>query len=298
MKPNELIERLDRTPSLAVAWRSGETVEIARVEVGREVADIFARIAREHVEGLAERRGRRYAPDLDIVAKEEYATAPVARLDANGAVIDMTTDVVMMDPMPASQLPQRTLLFYAFVFDGIAAFVRKTNPHVSAKRGHVLTRLSGALIQIEEPVFDFDRRVDLVITDDELLISNTTAFEYLFKDDDFLTRNIPKWVQAIADELPFAPGSDEVLIERGMSNTRRRRRLEAIVERDHLRGVKIGMLRAMAKRCGLDTSRIIKRNQLVVDAETIDDVLKLLNEDLFVGGLSGDSFEVDKKAAR
>ena len=298
MKPAEVSEKLTRAPALAVAWRTGDTLDIARVEIGNEVAETFREIAAEHSQALEERRGRVYAPDLDIEVREEYATAPTGQLDDEDPVINLVSDISLMDPILASDLPHRSLLLYAFVFGGVAAFVRKTNPHLSAKRGRVLTRLSDALVRIDEPVFGFDRKFDLVITPDSLLISNATAFEYLFKGDDFVTRVIPTWVEAIAEAIPLAPGSDAMLIDRGISNMRRRRRLEAIVERGHLGEVKITKLRSEAKRLDLDSSKLIKRNQLVVDADTIDDVLKLLNEDLFVGGLSGESFEVDKKAAR
>lgn len=79
---------------------------------------------------------------------------------------------------------------------------------------------------------------------------------------------------------------------------RRRRRLEAIAERGHLASVSSRKLKLEIVRLGLDASRLMAGNKLIVNDETIDDVLKLLNEDLFIGGLSGNEFEVDKKAPR
>lgn len=296
VSPNDI--QLEKSPVLAVAWRSGSDIEVARIELGRDVAEVFREIASEHLASLGKRHPRAYSPELDIDRREEYATASRKSLNATDPIVSLLGTTQSMDPLAASRLPTKSLLLYAFVFGDQAMFVRKANPHVTARSGHMVTRLGSTLTRINDPVFDFDRKIDLVVTEAELWISSTTAFEYLFKDDSFLTSNVPKWVGTIAAAIPLAPGSDEALLERGVSNMRRRRRLEAIAERGHLASVSSRKLKLEIVRLGLDASRLMAGNKLIVNDETIDDVLKLLNEDLFIGGLSGNEFEVDKKAPR
>jgi len=296
VSPNKM--RLEESPVLAVAWRSGSDIEVARIELSRDVAEVFREIAIEHLASLSDQRARAYSPELDIDRGEEYATATRESLNAADPIISLLGTTQTMDPLAANRLPTKSLLLYAFVFSDQAMFVRKANPHVTARSGHVITRLGPSLTRIKAPVFDFDRKVDLVVTEDELWISNATAFEYLFKDDSFLTSNVPKWVGTIASAIPLAPGSDQTLLERGVSNMRRRRRLESIAERGHLSSVSSRKLKQEIVRLGLDADQLMAGNKLVVNGETIDDVLKLLNEDLFIGGLSGSEFEVDKKAPR
>jgi len=57
-------------------------------------------------------------------------------------------------------------------------------------------------------------------------------------------------------------------------------------------------LKAEIIRLRLNVDELMAGSKLVVNDGTIDDVLKLLNVDLFIGGLSGGEFEVDKKAPR
>jgi hypothetical protein len=296
VSPNEI--RLEESPILAVAWRSGNDIEVARIELSREVSDVFREIAGEHLASLSNQRARVYSPELDIERGEEYATAARGSMNPADPIIALLDTTQTMDPLAANDLPAKSLLLYAFVFEDQAMFVRKANPHVTARTGHVITRMGSSLSRIEDPIFDFDRKIDVVVTEDELWISNATAFEYLFKDDSFLTNNVPKWVGAIASAIPLAPGSDQALLERGVSNMRRRRRLESIAQRGHLSSVTSSKLKREIVRLRLDADLLMVGNKLVVNDDTIEDVLKLLNEDLFIGGLSGNEFEVDKKAPR
>jgi hypothetical protein len=49
---------------------------------------------------------------------------------------------------------------------------------------------------------------------------------------------------------------------------------------------------------GLDPTEFIVDGCLVFDRASVKDILKLLNEDLFRGGLTGQDFQVDRKSAR
>lgn len=289
---------LTGSPVLAIAWRTSSDVEVGRLDISVDVAGHFSNVARQHAAVIAASRRRQYTPEVDIDRKEEFASVERARFAVNDPLLSLLATAAELDSVRPADLPTKSLLLYSIVFPRRAMFVRKANPHLSARRGHVFTRLGNALTRIEEPIFDFDSIVDLVVTPSELWISNVTAFEYLFKDDDFLARNIPIWVEAIGSAVPLAAGSAELLVEKGLSNVRRRRRLESIADRGHLPTVTLTQLKREIARLNLGTDRLLADGHLVINDDTIDDVLKLLNEDLFIGGLSGAEFEVDRKAAR
>ena len=96
-----------------------------------------------------------------------------------------------------------------------------------------------------------------MITGDEILISSRSAFELLFKEDDFLVQHIPAWVDSIASHLPLNAGAHDVLMEHCRRNTRFRRRLETIHSRGHLQDVTLQHVRDEATKQGLDIATLI-----------------------------------------
>ena len=284
--------------SLGIGWRERNTIDGGRVEITNPVADRFRAIAGSHVEALVSRSPRPFSPEADLEPREEYLVADVAELDADEPITNLLDGLELRDPISIRGLPKRSLLFYAFVFPQQATFLRKLNPYQTAKTGKVWTRLGDTLTEISDPLFAFDSRVDLVITAEEILISNAMAFELLFKEEGYFMRHIDNWVQAISDYLPLTAGSSQLLIEGCRTNTRLRRRLESIHHRGHLRDVPIAAVQTQAEDQGLDPEEFIQNGELDLHAAPIDDVLKLLNEDLFTGPFSGAQFAVDKKSPR
>lgn len=284
--------------TLAVGWHQQAGLDGGRLELEDGVAETFVATAKNHIEALQERTVRPYSPEVDLEPKEEYLVANREELDDDDPILRLLEGIELQDPLSIRRLPSRSLLFYGYVFPQEAILLRKWNSHQSASRGKTFTRLTNTLTKIEDPVFAFDDRVDIVILDDQILISNKAAFEQLFKDNEYLVSNIPTWVNAIPMHLPLAPGSADTLVERCKSNSRLRRRLETIHRRGHLATVDISAVREEAIRQGIDASQIIRNGQLHFDQASTDDLLKLLNEDLLIGGLSGSKFAVDKKSPR
>ena len=283
---------------LGVGWRGSDAVGTGRIDISISVAQRLRAIAKEHVGKLEQRSARRFTPEVDIVPADEYAVLPTSSLAADDPTLRLLTEIGKLDAFGASELPSQPLLYYAIAFPGVALFLRKTNPHLSAGKGRFFTRLSDSLVSVDDVLFAFDEKVDVVITPSQVYISALNAFELVFKDDDFVTRSIPKWVKAVTDHLEIVGGGGNVLEQHARSNTRLRHRLESIAARGHLVKVSPAQVRAEIKLHGLDVRELMKGDQLLVTDRNVVDVLKLLNEDLFVGGLSGTPFEVDKKAPR
>lgn len=75
-------------------------------------------------------------------------------------------------------------------------------------------------------------------------------------------------------------------------------RLRAIYERGHLAELTIDDVRAEALRQGLEPDELIVDGELSLQNGDAPTMLKLLNEDLMIGGLTGTRFEVDRKTPR
>ncbi len=172
------------------------------------------------------------------------------------------------------------------------------NPYLSAKPGRLLSVLGESLDRLDQPVFIFDERFDLILTPEGLVILNTTGFEQLFRDVAVLRVAIPRWIGSITDKLPMDESSRQELEELAADNTRVRRRLRSLYERGYLKKVSIAALRREMRNQGLKPADFIKAGKLVVDRARAQALLEVLNEDLFTGGLSGTPYRVDRKSSR
>lgn len=293
-----VVGELSSPLTLGIGWRRGAALDAGRIELTKGVADEFRNICERHVAALRQRTAKPYSPEVDLEPREEYLTIPRSSLHTEEPLLMLLDSIADRDPLRASDLPARSLLFHAYVFPGHATFLRKANSHQTARSGRVLTRLSQTLSRVDEPVFAFDDKVDLVVTADEVIVSSLSAFELLFKEDDFLVQHIPTWVNSIATHLPVNDGAAEVLTEHCRRNTRFRRRLETIHARGHLTHVTIEQVCEEAQNQGLDVASLVVDGRLNFEDASVDDLLRLLNEDLLIGSLSGDRFTVERKSPR
>lgn len=286
--------------ALVVGWRtSGDSTEVHRVPTNRDVADSLALGCRSAVNRLSASEQRVWTAESASEA-EEYLYINRDKLDSGSALIDALS-AATYDVLSAAELPRRTLLFYAMVTgtgDRRLIFLRKQNPKRAADK-RVITFFSNRLEKIEEPVFIFDEGVDLVF-DAEMNISilSLGVFNLLFKSTPEMLERIPAQVQEIAARLPMSNATVEFLGARAATDTRIRRRLQSIISREHLINVDLPALRAEIERQGMRPDEFIKYGKLDVDRADVADILKILNEDLFTGGLSGEHFEVARKSPR
>lgn len=287
--------------TLVVGWRRGTTITGGRVKLGREVASALRDVGSANLANLAAREAKAYTAETSL-EREEYLLVPQSALDSAHPVFALIAGAAQLEALDAARLPERPLVFYAFVIGNDPStrtgFVRKTNPIQGVGRGRFLTMLEDALVRLQTPVFSFDDRVDLLVLPEGLIVANLSAFELLFRGEDVLVERLPEFVAEIARHLPLSDDAAEELEYRARSDSRLRRRLLNLHERGHLASVTVADIRHEAKAQGLDPTGLIKNGKLVVDEIDAGTLLKLLNEDLFTGGLSGARFAAERKSAR
>jgi hypothetical protein len=271
------------------------------VAVADEVEEELRTACRETLEWLQDCAVVGYGPDAHVESAEYMAVPMQVVADEAYAVLDLLRRASALDRLSATHIP-RQLWFYAAVVgdepERRAAFVRKADPHRSAKAGRFFTTLGEVLSKIDEPVFVLEHRFELVVVEGGLAVINPVAFETLFRGAPELEKRIPRWAEAISDYLPIADDGAERLVAVATRNSRLARRLRSISERGHLKNVTIDRVREEIKAQGLDETRLIENGALVVDEEDPGTLLRLLNEDLFIGGLSDTPYAADRKRAR
>ncbi len=306
-QPNLESIPIDEALTFVIAWKTGSSITAGKITTADEVTSAMRTACRATIRRIQELEPKQYGPDTHL-AREEYMLVPTSLLDdGDSAPRDLLRRASGLDLIRAEELPSRPLYFYAVVVGNNpsdrTAFVRKANPHKSIKRGGIAAKLTtrgNTLTKVEDPVFILDSDFDLVILKDTALVVNQNAFELIFRDAGALMDRYPEWVTEIADHLPFDGDGAKLLIAAAVRDSRVSRRLRALHERGYLRDgkVKIEQIRRLARKEGLDPNQLIRDGKLVFDPSDRFVLLKLLNEDLFTGGLSGERFEVDRKSTR
>lgn len=296
--------------TLSVAWRSGPKLKLRRVETGHEVEQAFREIVSATAKDLNARTAEAWAPDADltpetylVIAQDQLGSSPELSSEFQGNSLVETLAAAQNIPPLDQKLPSADLIFYAVTVDAVRgdriSFLRRTNPRRGLRSGRLFTALRDALVRIDAPIFAFDDYFDLVFASDQAAILSHSAFAALFRSQETLTAQVPRWVKELNKQVHLAPGSEELLVQRALRVTYLRTRLESIVMRGHLENLTVDDLRSAMKANDLDPDKLIDTSgQLVLEEEDIQPVLYLLNEDLFYGTLSNTPFRADKKAAR
>ena len=300
--PNLEAIDVEEALTLIVSWKERKQVEGRMVRTARSVTEALRGTCRETLNDLREFGAVSYGPDAHIETGEYMAVPAHVVEEESMHVLDLLRRAPALDPLDPRDIPPK-LWFYAAVIGDQpsrrAAFVRRTDPHVEAKPGWVIGTLGETLSRTEQPVFVLESRFDVLAVDEGLVVLNATPFETLFRGAPELGERIPVWARGITDHLPVDPQSAERLMEAARRNSFLARRLRSIYEQGHLAGVSVAQLRKEARAQGLDDTTLFKGGKLLIDESTdADTLLRLLNEDLFTGGLSGRKYAADRKRAR
>jgi hypothetical protein len=287
--------------TLAVLWKRGDgDYAGGEVRLTSAVTAHLQSACLETIERIAGRELRPYTPDMNLENEEALvASGPEQTADSPLAEILLPTAPLAL--VSAQSLPRRSLQAYAALVQsnqGEIAFVRKTNPRTPAKAGRMYALLGNSLARIGGPVFALDDYFDMIVTEAGIVSLDQSYFELLFRDTPALQMRIPEWVQVIEQCIPLGGDGAALLAERARTDGRLRRRLRSIAERGHLASVTIERVREHIREAGLDEDRFLDGDTLRYDEDSPFDLVYLLNEDFFQGGLTDAAFRSDRKSPR
>ncbi len=286
--------------SLIVVWKQRDGFAGGEVRVAQSVAEHLRAACEYTVERILERELREYTPDMQL-EEEEALVASDPDLVADSPLATLVLPTAPLQIINAQSLPRRALLLYAVhmqLDEASVAFVRKSNPRSIARPGRMFGLLGNTLTRIGGPVFALDDYFDLVVTEEGIVSLSQPNFELLFRETPALQQRIPEWVEAIERYLPLAGDGAERLAERAGTDGRLRRRLRSIAERGHLEHVSIDRIRQHVREAGLAEAHFIDGNRLRYNDANPFELVYLLNEDYFQGGLTDTGFRSDRKSPR
>lgn len=296
--------------TLAVGWTVGKSTKVRQVLLGADVATEFYQVAQDTINDLSSREASAWTPDADL-SPETYLIFPAADVgdspkltsDHGGkSFLEVLSQAERLEAINPKHLPTGDVSFYAIVIGPPGeriVFIRRSNPRRGLKRGKIYGTLSDSLQKVEDPIFAFDDWIDLVLSGENLYVLSQTVFAAFFRDQESLAKKIPEWIDQLGLHVPLADSSRECIHIRVTRDSRLKARLEAIVRRDHLASVSTETLRIAMEDNELDAERLLdSEGNLILEDDDVQQVLYLLNEDLFTGSLTKTGFRADKKAAR
>lgn len=319
--------------TLVVARRRGKSLEGYKIEFEATAGDAIREVCQETLRRVAERSARQYEPSLHIDPESEYLAVPDAELvqheafrpkrrragnqKEGGRDLNPSAETIETDPqvrdllrrasglerLPAERLADYTFQFYAAVVGSSptarSAFVRKANPAKVLRRGRMVFAYGDRLRFVDDPLLLLDEWFDLVVAPDGIAVLNQAAFEQLFRDIEVLNERYPVYARAFST-LQLDEDQISTLVERCRHNSRLGNRLRQIYESGHLASGNVTMrqIKREIDKLGLPRDTLLKDGRLDFSGADADTVLKLLNDDLFIGGLSGVQYEAGSKARR
>lgn len=308
---DELLDFVDlsKPVRLILGYRSNDDkVSLRRVALAQDAQDMFAEIASGVLEDRKQREPEEWEPARPI-SKETYLVTTCEDVGEMPQVARSKVQpllAALIDTQFIAETDGKTLLsadpyFYAFQF-GIGSdsvtFLRKLNP-LRGLRKKRLGFLGDELSLARHAVFAFDSYVDLIITEENLFVFSQTVFASIFRGQEELKKMAKDWVDGIKDSTPMTQKSYDVLLVKGIRDSRASKRIESIARRGHLASLNASDLRRGMKKCNLKPSvHMNQSGELVLTKDTLFDILKFLNEDMFSGVLTGSPFESDSKALR
>lgn len=289
---------------LVVVSASGPAGQSGALRVGPAVAEELRGIVVDAVEELLAMTAVPWAAQTSWEA-DEYPVVQRAQLEDETVVLQALERREHPDVEP-DWLREHGRILYAIALgrqpaagedDSRLLFVRKANPTLNLSR-KLTVFWDDALQTFDYPLLSFDRNVDLVLAPGKgLLALSGRAFELLFRDAPELLARTPERARQVAAAVRATPEAEQVLVDAAVRLARVRRRVLAITESGHLTNVTSAQLRAEFRRQGLDPNRYVTRGRLSFEPDDVPEVLRVLNEDLLTGGLSGRRFEVERKSA-
>lgn len=284
-----------------VGWRQGHGVASSRVQTSTGIAEELRLVADVWLGMLSDAAyvGAAYDPD-DEQGDADYLTLPYADLDDPAILADMGAPAALPLATP-DDLREHPPQWYGIVIgDDPAAqtvYLRRKSP-VRAMQQSILGVYGDSLTRVTGPLMAFDDAIDIIVAGQQVWAFRQSALEAMFRDTPAVLANVGAWVTTLAGLLPISATGQQNLVGRLASSSVLRRKVTALLRKPHLQALTIPQVRRELRRLGLPVADYVQNGELVFDRATEKDLLLVLNEDMFIGGLSSTPYAASRKTAR
>lgn len=291
---------IDQSLMLTVGRFNERSTNVAHLPLDRAAAAAFRQLCRQTRDWIAAADGIAYAATAELGQGEYFSVSDEPTIEELAPIRELGAPPASLAPTSPADLDPTIRAYGVTVGDSDAQrllFVKRTNPQMRHRAGRFLAVGRERLAKLDDPVFAFAHDFDLVLGPGWAAILNQSQFERLFKEAGLVNRHIATWISGITAHIPMSPSDSAALTEVALRDSRTWRRLRDIKRSDHLRNVTIENIARYAESMGIAPDNIIRDGHLVFRPEQRFTFLHLLNEDLYVGPLTGQSFESHRKTS-
>jgi hypothetical protein len=327
---------LDGDMTLVLAKRSGKKLVGGKIEFANDATEELREMVKRSAARVSTLTRRTYEPSLRITDGEYLAVPdqliekaapplpppaktapssdggsstaqppatpkPAQHIETDPQVRALLRNASGLPLLAAQALGKQPFQFYAVVVGNDPAtrtsFVRKVNPTKSLDVGKLWFSFGERLTKVEQPLLSLDDHFDLIVTTEGIAVLNQGVFDSLFRDAETLVQRYPVWAQAFST-LGLGTDQTDVLVERCRRDSRLAERLRQIHESGHLAAGHVTLEQVLneADRVAGGRTRFLSDGRLDFSGQDVTTLLKLLNDDLFIGGLSHLPYEAGSKA--
>jgi len=205
-----------------------------------------------------------------------------------------------------NELSKGKWLFYAIVVELTGSeetltFVRRSSPQrgLAAGKLHLAARGS-TLRRFNDPLFNLDLNVDLIIAPEEIVIFAVSAFNSVFADIEVAKLLAPDHVSAITEALALnvAHDAQATLIEVCGKSTALANRLRRLAHAGHLQKVNLPALHAALAKHGIPQDRLGKQALKLKDHDDVEVLFDLLEGLYYEADFTGEARKATRFSVR
>lgn len=270
----------------------------AKVDITRNVEARLRNLTNDLLDSVYEREAAEYGADAELDVNQAFLITEAADLQGLEDIQSAVGACADLEPASLRELPGDRMKVYGFAAgDGVErlGFIKKANPFQMERGRKFFGRGGRRVEELQEPLLALDANFDFIVGSDWAIVLSQQAFELLVRESPGMQARIAEWIDGIEAALPLTDDSIEALRDTARRDARLWRKLRAIHRGGKLSNVAIEEVENYAKQVGLDPEKLIIDGKLRFSVDDRFAMLKLLNEDLYAGGLTGEHFEAQRK---
>ncbi|NIZ93499.1 hypothetical protein [Kineococcus rubinsiae] len=314
--------RWDTAPRLIVGWRDGASLAGGRVPLDENVLEDLREIARETLQQLQDSETREYEPNAALDQGEQHFTIPLADLPtqiaptatavagggavapspSTAAMLALTSTPDSLNSLHPSQLKQHSYLFYGLVFDTVGGetvtFVKKVDPAKSAAGYRISLLGRDVLRRTPPPRLVLSHDIDLLITQQHVLVRRKPAFDRLFNDVKVALQdapaNIARTKTSLSGKVALSAAAETALTEVGTKRPTYATRLRALPDRIDILALTAQNVRDRLTAMGNVHTDLLDGDEFSFDAKSVGLFLDLLEGRHFDDEWTGTRMKADR----
>jgi len=286
------------TLSIVRSWDQDQIFP-ERILLNTDAAEALRNICRSARRFIGSGSSREYVGTAELEEDEFFLIHDDDTIQELAIFGVMKQDAGALPKLSPSALDSRTVMYCVSLGDAWTRtlFIKKVDPRLNYRKGRFLAVGHERLAMVDEPTFSFAPNFDIVIGFGWAVVLNQRAFELLFRDIGIVEAHVESWISGITNYLPMTDQSIAALKRVALQDSRTWRRLKEIKRRGHLSHADMNDIATYARNVGLDPRTLIVDDQLVFDPSERFEILKLLNEDVYLGSLTKQRYEAQRKSS-